>query len=240
MDGMSLTALMLAFNLLAVDSPKPSQAILVSSALDISWNASASEHRGQIDQDFTYRCSPNGKLSSAAGTDIYTDDSSICSAAVHAGLITTKSGGVVTIRMMPGESSYAGTIRNQVQTLDILGFPGSFMFVDQKSGELISDPKIRTINWNSNLGDRRGQLGQEFSYRCLHKGTVGYAEGTDIYTDRSSICTAAVHHGIISILKGGTFTIRIEPGQSSYRGTTKNRITTSSTGSWYGSFIFIK
>jgi len=240
MKGMSLTALMLAFNLLAVDSPKPSQAMLVSSALDISWNADASEHRGQIDQDFTYRCSANGRISSVWGTEIYTDGSSICSAAVHAGLITTKSGGVVTIRMMPGESSYAGTTLNQVQTNSYGSWNSSFMFVNDKTGQLISDPKIRTINWNSDASDRRGQLGQEFTYRCLPNGTVRSAWGTGIYTDGSSICTAAVHQGAISIIKGGTFTIRIEPGQSSYHGTTKNRITTNNYGNWTGSFVFVK
>jgi hypothetical protein len=47
------------------------------------------------------------------GTDIYTDDSVVCQAAVHAGKITTR-GGTFTIEILPGQSYYAGSPRNGV------------------------------------------------------------------------------------------------------------------------------
>lgn len=61
------------------------------------------------------------------GTDIYTDDSFICKAALHAGQIG-RSGGQVSIRMLPGQSSYAGTERNGVTTLSYGRHAGSFRF----------------------------------------------------------------------------------------------------------------
>jgi hypothetical protein len=62
--------------------------------------------------------------------------------------------------------------------------------------------------------------------------------GTDVYTDDSSVCTAAVHAGLITLAGGGTVTAEIRPGQSSYKGSTRNGITSSPYASWLGSFIF--
>src|SRR2546426_706394 len=44
---------------------------------------------------FPYNCPPNGALWPVYGTDTYTSDTSVCPAAVHAGLITVASGGSV-------------------------------------------------------------------------------------------------------------------------------------------------
>tara|TARA_R110002124_G_scaffold84563_3_gene220058 strand:- start:1157 stop:2041 length:885 start_codon:yes stop_codon:yes gene_type:complete len=61
------------------------------------------------------------------GTDIYTDDSYICKAALHAGRIG-RSGGQVSIRMIDGQSSYAGTLRNGVTSLSYRRHTGSYRF----------------------------------------------------------------------------------------------------------------
>ena len=62
--------------------------------------------------------------------------------------------------------------------------------------------------------------------------------GTGTYTDDSSICTAAVHAGLITLANGGKVTIEIAPGANSYSGTTANGVTSSSYDSWSGSFTF--
>jgi hypothetical protein len=61
------------------------------------------------------------------GTDIYTDDSYICKAALHAGRIG-RSGGQVSIRMIDGQSSYPGAMRNGVTSLSYRSFAGSYRF----------------------------------------------------------------------------------------------------------------
>ena len=63
--------------------------------------------------------------------------------------------------------------------------------------------------------------------------------GTDVYTDDSSICTAAVHAGLISFQAGGSVTIEIRQGQSSYAGSARNGVTSKGYGSWNGSFVFV-
>ena len=61
------------------------------------------------------------------GTDVYTDDSSICQAAVHAGAIP-RSGGPVRVQAAPRQESYAGSERNGVTSQDYGAWEGSFGF----------------------------------------------------------------------------------------------------------------
>jgi hypothetical protein len=86
------------------------------------------DHRGMVGQRFTYSCPPNGTLYAIWGTDIYTDDSSVCTAAVHAGLISIAQGGTVTIEMLGGQSSYRGSTRHGVSSRDWSSTPGAYKF----------------------------------------------------------------------------------------------------------------
>jgi hypothetical protein len=62
------------------------------------------------------------------GDGIYTDDSSVCTAAVHAGLITVAEGGRVVIEISAGLDAYEGATANGVTTLPYASWPGSFGF----------------------------------------------------------------------------------------------------------------
>src|SRR4051794_2944158 len=81
--------------------------------------------------------------------------------------------------------------------------------------------------WSANATAFRGQDGQQKVFDCPAYGTVRGLYGTDVYTDDSSVCTAAVHVGLISLGGGGTVTIEIRPGAASYTGTKRNRMTSS-------------
>jgi len=95
-----------------------------------SWMSTATALRGKNNQRFSYACpGGSGPAGSVWGTDIYTDDSTVCLAAVHAGLITPGSGGVVGFEIRPGESAYRGSTRNGVRSSDYGKFSGSFVFV---------------------------------------------------------------------------------------------------------------
>lgn len=72
---------------------------------------------------------------------------------------------------------------------------------------------------------------------ATNSGTVW---GTDIYTNDSAICAAAIHAGILEAGVGGDVKVIVELGQNAYAGTTRNGITTSSYGSWGGSFVVEK
>ncbi|WP_368671292.1 LCCL domain-containing protein [Corallococcus exiguus] len=85
-----------------------------------------------------------------------------------------------------------------------------------------------------NILSYRGQNGTQIRCGCGAVG-AGAVWGTDLYTDDSSVCVAAVHAGAITTA-GGTVVVAIQPGQASYTGTTRNGITTLSYGAWSGSF----
>lgn len=67
-----------------------------------------------------------GDEGSVWGTDIYTDDSSVCLAAAHAGSISLEVGGLVLVTMSEGLESYTGSEANGVTTSDYGTWGNSF------------------------------------------------------------------------------------------------------------------
>jgi len=87
--------------------------------------------RGMNGERYAFRCPPGKPMPShVAGSGPYTDDSSICTAAVHAGVIHAKDGGEVIIEIRPGQARYAGSDRNYIKSGDYDGtWDGSFIVV---------------------------------------------------------------------------------------------------------------
>ncbi len=83
-------------------------------------------------------------------------------------------------------------------------------------------------------------LDQDFPFICPSGGSTGRIYGTNTYTSLSSICTAAVHSGLINAKDGGQVTIRIQGVQESYKGTISNGVESRRYGKYNGSFIFVK
>ncbi len=212
--------------------------VLINSAAlaqqTITWGTQADSSRGRNGQQLTFICPGGGAISSRVwGTNVYTDDSSICSAAVHAGYIQAARGGTVTIEIRAGQASYQGVTRNGVTSRDYGSWPGSFVFVGRVSGS-------SNINWAAQADSLRGRTVQRYTFSCPPGGPAsGRLWGTDLYTDDSSICTAGVHAGVITIARGGNVTIEIRPGAGSYRGTRRNGIDSREYGSYAGSFVVV-
>lgn len=81
------------------------------------WRVNAVNRHGEKGKEFTYSCPAGGEATfSVWGSDVYTSDSSVCAAAVHAGKITPAEGGTVTIVIVAGEPKYEGSARNGVET----------------------------------------------------------------------------------------------------------------------------
>lgn len=59
------------------------------------------------------------------GMDIYTGDSGVCRAALHAGIVSAQ-GGNVTITPLAGQSRYVGVTRNGVTSYNFGDYPSSF------------------------------------------------------------------------------------------------------------------
>ncbi len=82
----------------------------------------------ELPTPFTCRCNAEATQGGAAyGTDVYTDDSSMCRAAFHAGKIPL-AGGTITVLRGDGRALYVGSTRNGVQSFDYGAFPHSITF----------------------------------------------------------------------------------------------------------------
>ena len=101
-----------------VDAAVPFEAGPLTDAGTIAWNVTAS----QADPPGTrlsFVCGANPSqtgTSSVWGTDVYSYDSSICKAGVHAGKITYAAGGAVRIEIRGDAASFTGSLRNGVTT----------------------------------------------------------------------------------------------------------------------------
>ena len=98
-------------------------------ALDNSWVASPGEYRGQDGLRVAYNCPAGGTLASLWGTGPFTDDSSVCTAGVFLGLITTEGGGRIVIEIAPGEDAYAAGEGHGVAAASYGTWAGSFDIV---------------------------------------------------------------------------------------------------------------
>lgn len=76
----------------------------------------------------TFLCPRNGKEFPVFGVDEYSTDSSICTAAVHAGLIDFDSGGKVKVEFTSGRKAYGGSERNGVTSVPAGEAETSFVF----------------------------------------------------------------------------------------------------------------
>lgn len=101
---------------------------IVSTPID--WLATVQNLRGRNGERFyfSFGAMPPGAPHQIWGTDIYTDDSPVAVAAVHAGKVTA-AGGRVCVEILPGRESYAASSRNGItsETWDV--WEGSYRFV---------------------------------------------------------------------------------------------------------------
>ncbi|MBI5187351.1 MAG: hypothetical protein HZA01_16720 [Nitrospinae bacterium] len=205
---------------------------------DITWTTTASAYSANNGNKYSGVCPPKGAASTFWGTDTYTSDSSLCSAAVHMGLITYADGGRITIVVKEGMSSYASTTRNGVTSNSYGTWGASFTFTDPAVNK-VTVTQLGLISWSSSAASYRGRNGDKFWGICPENGTAWTVWGIGPYTDDSSVCTAAVHAGRITMAAGGNVVYEIQGGLPSYGTSTQNGISTLSYGSWSGSYIFV-
>jgi hypothetical protein len=203
-----------------------------------TWEANATSLNGKDGQTFTLACSPGGTAHSVWGSDIYTADSSICTAGVHSGLITYQQGGTVTIELRPGRTIYGSSERSGVTTSPYGSYPHSFVFKTPNTEAVVREAEDQTpALWNTSASMLSIENGKTYKFKCPSDGKESSVWGTDIYTADSSICNAAVHAGKLTTESGGRVTIELRPGESAYKGTTRNGVKTNDYGKYAQSFV---
>lgn len=128
-----------------------------SSFITLNGDSDAQQYRNQVGTTMNFYCPPNLSISSVWGSDIYTDDSSICSAAVHVGKITQQSGGYVTVTIGGALNNFTASTRNGIASLAYAYWPGSFSFsgIGSNTGNLSSSLSVNvtTDKTSYNIGE---------------------------------------------------------------------------------------
>jgi len=220
--------------------------------------------RGQVGASLLFRVTGNPKAGTVWGSDVYTDDSPVAAAAVHAGVLQPGEAGVVRVTILPGQASYEGSTRNGVTTSSYNSFGGSYR-VERAAGAAAAGQPAPPVFGPApgtppgttpgvpglapmpggpaapelprpSFGEHRGQAGREFTFEVIGS-TEGPVWGTEIYTDDSRPGTAAVHAGLVSVGERATVKVTLLPGRSSYKGSARNGVTSSDYGPWGGSYV---
>lgn len=109
-------------------------ALPAATPIEIDWLTSPLDLdlRGMNGERYTFHCPPGkAQQSRVVGSGPYTDASSICAAAVHAGALRARDGGDVVIEIRPGEQRYAGSESHYLHSKDEdEGWSGSFVVID--------------------------------------------------------------------------------------------------------------
>jgi hypothetical protein len=83
----------------------------------------------RIGETFAFSVTGSAAGGSIWGTDIYTTDSRLAAAVVHAGLLKDGETGVVKVKIVAAQGSYAGSAKNGVTSSNYGNYGGSYEFV---------------------------------------------------------------------------------------------------------------
>lgn len=172
------------------------------------------------------------------GSGSYTDDSSVGTAAVHAGILAVGEVGTVTVRIETGLASYKGSAINGVTSRDYHSWPRSFSFVIEERRKATSDSgstPTHVISDPGTLLEYRSKIGESFLFDVTGS-TAGFVYGSDVYTDDSTLASVIVHAGIVKPGERTVVKVTMLPGRDSYTATIRNGIESRSWGTWSASF----
>src|SRR5262249_21979975 len=132
-----------------------------------TWEANATSLNGADGETLTLACSPGGQPRSVWGSDIYTSDSSVCTAAVHSGLITFQQGGTVTVELRTGRDLYGCSERNGVISSCYGSWQHSFVFKAQNYEAVLRAADGPTpVLWNCSATMAGFEAGKTLKFSC--------------------------------------------------------------------------
>jgi hypothetical protein len=152
----------------------------------------------QSDIGKIYRMTITGAIGGAIwGTDIYTSDTHIPTAAVHAGVITVGQTKEVYIKVVQGLSEYAGTTRNGVTTSGYGGWGLSYQFVSAPTSYKATispggvewsytNPNASWLNGNSRLLIDMRQVGSIDPTKITNVKILDAYDGPVTYTSHDN------------------------------------------------------
>jgi hypothetical protein len=172
------------------------------------------------------------------GTDVYTSDTPVCVAAIHAGAISDR-GGQATVVIEGGRPAYRGSKRNGVSSRDWGSYRASFRFtgvVAAAPPPAVAAPVVIEAGCSFNGREIHADPGTVHRVSCpAGCKTDAPIWGSDPYTSDSPICVAAIHAGLVTE-RGGEITVVVEDGRPAYRGSKRNGVESRDHGAYQGSY----
>jgi hypothetical protein len=169
----------------------------------------------------------------AWGTETYSDDSWVGTAAVHAGFGAVGATITVKVTCAGPQTSFTGSTANGVTTKSFGAWASSYTF---ELAGVQAPPKDDTgVCVGPCLYQRCANPGDVMQVKI--RGTLfGYVYGTGTYSDDSWPGTAAVHAGAIAVGQVATLTVTCSGSASSLTGSTQYGVTSKSWGAWPTTF----
>jgi LCCL domain len=168
------------------------------------------------------------------GSDVYTDDSSLAAAVVHAGVLMPGEFGFVKVTLLPGQAHYDESTRGGVTSQPYDAWDGSFRVEPASPPWTVQLPGGEDASRLVPMSTMRGRT--DVSFVVQVKGSAGPVWGTGTYSDDSSIAAAAVHAGLLKVNEVGLVRVFMTAGRESYAASEANGIKSQPYGPWAGSF----
>ena len=127
--------------------------------------------------DVFYLCVTGRLHGSVWGTDVYTSDSTLATAAVHAGVLHPGQTGMVKVTILPGQAAYQGATRNSVRSVSYGPYPASYK-VEAAFGEdseYFYAPKETDAQATSSNGEQDPEVAQlrSLGAKLVARGCAG-------------------------------------------------------------------
>ena len=163
------------------------------------------------------------------GTDIYTSDSSVATAAVHQGLLQAGETGIIKVTVLAGQDSYNESTANGVYSHPYGKWDSSFSVAADDGGD---NPILEAPE---NLSSYKSVIGGVYLF------TVTGAKdeniwGSNVYSADSHLAGVVVHAGLLQTGETGVVRVVMGPGLPAYISTTNNGITSKSWGEYEASY----
>ena len=150
------------------------------------------------------------------GTGPYTTDSSVCTAAVHAGYINLKEGGRVVIQIRKGSDSYEGSTQHGITTEGYHDYRGSSRSPVRSAQARIAVSVVCTSNCVAVVALPAAVAALRLG-RAAWRAALSSQSSGDMPTRRSAAASHAVSAGVIS----GTRSASDRPGSAPTRRTSR-------------------
>ena len=164
-------------------------------------------YRNKVGQTFQFVVT-GASSGSVWGTDVYSDDSAVARAAVHAGVVGVGETRTVTVTILPGQSSYAASNRNGVNSSSWGAWSGSYSFAGA-TGTLGAATAVPTVVY-APPAQTRVSIGNPLTL-TVTAGGIGpftyqwFLNGNLI----TGVVGATYNIGSASASNAGTYTVRV-------------------------------